>query len=231
MSESERIARAYKNLEGRAGARWDPSNRGNRRILEERRRATRSLLVSAGWLPLGERRVLEVGSGSGYELAWLVELGASPSRLVGVDLLPDRVAASRIAYPDLEFHNVNAEHLGFPDGSFDLVMALTVFSSIFDPAMASNVAAEITRVMHPGGALLWYDVRYDSNSNRAVHAVTRAQLRALFPSLEGRPRTVTLLPPLARRLGPLTGPAYPLLAKVPPLRSHLLGLLRKGARA
>jgi len=38
---------------------------------------------------------------------------------------------------------------------------------------------------------------------------------------------VTLLPPLARRLGPATPLAYPVLAALPPLRSHLIGLLRK----
>jgi len=78
-----------------------------------------------------------------------------------------------------------------------------------------------------GGGLLWYDVRYDSLSNRNVRAVTAARVRELFPPLRGELATVTLLPPLARRLGPLTAGAYPLLARVAPLRSHLIGLLRK----
>jgi SAM-dependent methyltransferase len=226
-SETDRIARAYEDLEARAGGRWNLSNRGNQAILAERRLLTRRLLDRAGWIPLGEKRVLEVGSGGGGELAWLRELGASPSRLVGVDLLPDRVAAARRAHPDIEFHNSNAEHLEFADADFDLVMAFTVFSSIFDAAMSANIASEIVRVLRPGGALLWYDVRYDSNSNRNVHAVKAARLRELFGGLEGDLHTVTLLPPLARRLGPFTRFAYPVLGSVPPLRSHLLGLLRK----
>ncbi len=163
----------------------------------------------------------------GAELAWLVELGAQAATLTGVDLLPDRVAAAQRSFPDIRFLAGNAEHLEFGDAEFDLVLAITVFSSILDPTMARNVAAEVVRVLSPGGALLWYDVRYDSVSNRNVRAVTATRVHELFPSLEGKVQTVTLLPPLARRLGPLTGAAYPVLSRLRPLRSHLIGLLRK----
>jgi ubiquinone/menaquinone biosynthesis C-methylase UbiE len=180
-------------------------------------------------VPLGARRVLEAGSGRGGELAWLLELGAQPSRLVGVDLLPERVEAARRQYPGIEFHAGNAEHLEFEAASFDLVLTFTIFSSILDPKMASNVAAEIVRVLRPRGALLWYDVRYDSNSNPNVKAVPAKRVRELFGDLDGRLETVTLLPPLARRLGPLIPLAYPVLSAAPPLRSHLIGMLRKRA--
>ena len=229
MTETERIARAYQDLEARAGSRWDPRNRGNQMILAERRRWTQLLLDQAGLMPLRERMVLEVGSGGGGELAWLRELGAAPERLVGVDLLPDRVAAARHAYPELRFEVANAEHMEFADESFDLVLALTVFSSILDQAMARNVAAEMTRVLRSGGAVLWYDARFDSLSNPSVKAVPASRIKELFPALRAELHSVTLMPPLARRLGPLTG-LYPALAAIPALRSHLMGLLRKPAR-
>ena len=227
MTETERIARAYKEMEARAGARWSLANPGNRKILSERRRVIRHLFRRRGWLPLGDRRVLEVGSGTGWELAQMVELGARAEHLVGVELLPDRVANARRAYPTIEFHQANAEKLDFSDSTFDVVMAITIFSSILDRGMADNVASEIVRVMRPGGALLWYDVRYDSVSNASVKGVGHARIRNLFPALHGSLRSVTLLPPLARRLGPATGVLYPTLASLPPLRSHLVGLLRK----
>lgn len=230
VSETDRIARAYRDLEQRAGSRWSGANKGNQAILAERRSLTRRLLDDVGWIPLGDREVLEVGSGHGSELAWLRELGASYSHLVGVDLLPNRVEAARTMYPEIDFHLGNAEHLEFADERFDLVMAFTVFSSIFDRTMAANIASEIVRVLRPGGALLWYDVRYDS-TNRNVKAVRARQVRALFPDLQGELATITLLPPFARRLGPLTRIGYPLLSRVPPLRSHLLGLLRKPAKS
>jgi SAM-dependent methyltransferase len=194
VSETDRIARAYEDLEQRAGRRWSGSNRGNQAILAERRDLTRRLLGGAGWIPLGDRRVLEVGSGHGSELAGLRELGASPPNLIGVDLLPDRVAVAQTTYPGLDFRIGNAEHLDFGDATFDLVMALTVFSSIFDPSMAANVAAEIRRVLKPGGALLWYDVRYDSNT---IETCTRSApgvcARCSPTSRAGSPRSRSCL--------------------------------------
>jgi ubiquinone/menaquinone biosynthesis C-methylase UbiE len=229
VTETERIARAYRELEATAGSRYDLHNKGNQMVLAERRRLAKKLLEGAGWVPLGDRRVLEVGCGTGTELAWLLELGASPSRLAGVDLLGDRVAAAHAAFPQIEFHQGNAEHLEFADASMDLVMAFTVFSSILDPSMASNVAAEIQRVIRPGGGLLWYDFRYDNPANRNVRGVAARRVRSLFPLLEGRLHSLTVLPPLVRRLGPVAPAAYPVLAIAPPLRSHLFGLLRKPA--
>ena len=229
MTETERIARAYRELEATAGSRYDLHNKGNQMVLAERRGLAKKLLEGAGWVPFGDRRVLEVGCGTGSELAWLLDLGASPSRLAGVDLLPDRVAAARAAFPQLEFHQGNAEHLDFADASMDLVMAFTVFSSILDGSMASNVAAEIERVIRPGGALLWYDFRYDNPANHNVRGVSARRVRSLFPRLEGKLHSLTVLPPLVRRLGPLAPAAYPVLAIAPPLRSHLFGLLRKPA--
>jgi hypothetical protein len=83
--------------------------------------------------------------------------------------------------------------------------------------------------MRPGGGLLWYDFRYDNPANANVRGVTERRVRELFPGLDGRLYSVTVLPPLVRRLGPLTSIAYPVLSKAPALRSHLMGLLRKPA--
>jgi len=229
VKETERIAAAYHELEAKAGSRYDLRNRGNQQVLEERRRLTKKLMARAGWIPIGERTVLEVGCGTGSELAWMLQLGALPERLVGIDLLPERITAARYAYPKLEFRVANAEHLEFADRTQDLVMAITVFSSILDDAMAANVSAEIYRVMRPGGALLWYDFRYNNPGNRNVRGVRARRVRELFPRLEGRLHSVTVLPPFVRRLGAFATIAYPMLSVVPPLRSHLLGLLRKPA--
>jgi len=229
--EQERIARAFHGYAGSHAAegRWSPLNRGNRRVVEERMAATRRLLESHGPSNLHATRVLEVGCGTGGELARLTEMGADPANLVGVDLVEDRVETGRSRFPDLDLRVMNAEQLRFADGEFEVVMAITVFSSILDDAMARRVAAEITRVIKPGGWLLWYDFRYRNPRNPDVRAVTEADVRRLFPSLRGHLQAITLVPPLARRLGPLTPALYPVLSAVPRLRTHLLGLLQKPA--
>jgi len=227
LTESERIARFYQGLEERAGSRWSLTNPGNRSIFKERKRMFRRLLEDAGWVPFNDRRALEIGCGNGNELAWLLEVGAHHANLVGVDLVETRVQNASKSFPGMAFRVGNAEHLEDADQTYDLVLAITVFSSLVEREMARNVAAEIVRVLKPGGGLLWYDLRYDSVANRDIKAVSRSRIAELFPTLRGKLSTVTVLPPLARRLGPATAAAYPALALVPPLRSHLVGLLRK----
>ena len=195
--------------------------------MAERRRVMRTLLASHGLLPLGEREVLEVGCGSGHVLAGLQELGASPERLHGVDLLPGRVDEARRNHPGLDIREANAERLPFADGSFDIVLLFVVFSSILDAAMQRNVAGECARVLRSGGRVLWYDFRYDNPSNAHVRGVSRKDVARLFPCFTLDLRTLTVVPQLVRRLGPLTEAAYPVLAAVPPLRTYYMGLLRK----
>jgi hypothetical protein len=105
------------------------------------------------------------------------------------------------------------------------VSAFTVFSSIIDPTMARNVARSMSRVLDRNGAVIWYDLRYPNPWNHHLKAITKRRIRRLFPSCAMALESVTLLPPLARRLGRSTNQAYPLLASIPVLRSHHVGLL------
>ena len=227
--EAKRLAQVYRTYrESRAvQAQWEESNPGNRGILRERERAIRDLLSDHGLLPLTSRKVLEVGCGSGKVLASLLELEARPDNLHGVDVLPERIVEARQSHPDFHFECVNAEKLEFPDASFDLVLVFTVFSSILDERMARNVASEVNRVLCPGGAILWYDFRYNNPRNPNVRGVTRPQIRNLFPGFKMQMQAVTLLPLVARRLGRLTQAVYPVLAAIPFLRTHYLGLFVK----
>ena len=226
VDEVARLGEVYEGYR-REGAKWRLTNPGNRAILAERQTATRRALTECGLLPLAGRRVLEVGSGIGGELAWLLELGARPADLVGVDLLADRVAEARLEHPDLRFEVADGQRLDFPRASFDLVLALTLFSSTLEPSRRSAVATEMSRVLRPGGAILWYDVRVGNPRNPNLLAMPRAELKRLFPTLEVKARSITVAPPLARRLGPLTGPLYPVLAAIPALRSHLLATIQE----
>jgi ubiquinone/menaquinone biosynthesis C-methylase UbiE len=232
MSEElDRIAQTYRGYEdSQAADRWSLANPGNRAALHERQKTVQELLAEHGWLPLGSRRVLEVGCGTGAELARLMDYGATPENLVGVDLLADRVATAKHSFPDLDLRIANAERLDFDDAAFDLVLAITLFSSIMSKAMSRNVATEIDRVMKPGGALLWYDFRCDNPRNRNVRGISEAEVHELFPRLNGTLRRITLLPPLSRRLGPLTPILYRAFSAVPGLRTHLVGLLDKASR-
>jgi ubiquinone/menaquinone biosynthesis C-methylase UbiE len=177
-------------------------------------------------------RVLDVGCGRGDWLVWLKGLGVADSNLQGVDLLADRIAAARQAHPTFTFVQANAEQFDGADASYDLIVCSTLFSSILETGMASRVAGNIRRMLAPRGVVVWYDFRYRNPGNPHTRPMSRAQIQLLFEGFELDLRSVTLVPPIARRLGPAAAALYPLLAALPPLRSHLVGILsRPSARA
>lgn len=227
--EVERIKKVYRGYceEGRQSL-WRLENPGNTMIYRERQQTLHALLDEAGFLPLAHRKVLEVGCGSGGALATLLEWGAQPENLYGVDLLADRIDEAKTRYPGMHFECANAESLPYEDQAFDLVLFFTVFSSILDQSMRQNVARESLRVLKKMGAILWYDFRYNNPANPNVRGMTKADIRRLFPDAQMTLRTITLLPPLARRLGTATPWLYPVLSKISLLRTHYLGILKKG---
>jgi SAM-dependent methyltransferase len=227
--EVERLKLVYRRYrqENRHHTHWSAANRGNQAILEHRTRVLEHLLRAAGMMPLTSRQILEIGCGSGGELSRLRQFGAEAKNLIGVDLQPESVEAARRQHPELRFEVGNGERLSFPNAQFDLVVCSTVFSSILAEGMAQAVVREISRVLVPGGTILWYDFRFNNPWNPQVKGMSRAAIRQLFPGFEPVLRSVTLLPPLARRLGPLTDVLYPALAAIPLLRTHYVGLLHR----
>jgi SAM-dependent methyltransferase len=228
-SEVDRLKEVYREYgeRGWRKTKWAVSNRGNQAIRKEREWKLEQLLQRTGFLPLGNRHILDVGCGTGEILAGFEEWGAKPECLFGVDLLADRIRRAREKFPEITFQEANAEVLPFADGFFDLVTLFTVFTSIRDQEMTRNISREINRILRPGGAVVWYDFRKNNPFNRHVRGISGKAVRGLFPGFDARLMTVTLLPPLARRSGFLTDLLYPWFASLPFLRSHYLGVLIK----
>jgi SAM-dependent methyltransferase len=227
--EVERLNNVYQAYHGsqELQAQWSHDNPGNRAIYQERQRIMARLIQAHHFFPLGDRSVLEIGCAAGEVLMSLPRLGAQLPNLHGVDLFSQRIAIAQQRYPGVDFQVGNAEALSFPDAQFDLVLLFTVFSSILSPGMARNVALEASRVLRPGGAIVWYDFRYSNPRNPNVRGMNKRAIRTLFPGFDLDLRTITLLPPLARRLGRAIPVLYPLLGRMPLLRTHYMGLLSK----
>ena len=221
-NEIDRIRAVYARYATRDKNRSSP---GYTMCLTERDAHLRRLLGELA-PNLARCRVLDAGCGYGSLLNLFHEQGAAADKLFGIDLLPNRIRTARQQYPSITFREGNAEELDFPDDWFDLVTVFTVFSSILDNRMAANVALEITRVLAPGGVIIWYDMRYPNPWNRNVRPMTKARIRDLFPTFKLELESLTLLPPVARRLGSGSNTTYPLLARASILRSHYIGLLR-----
>jgi SAM-dependent methyltransferase len=207
---------------------WSRDNAGNRRILAGLEAAVAAELARAARFPGSGRTLLDVGCGHGELLASLVRRGAPPDALHGVDLLEERVATVRAGVPGADVRVADARALPAGDGSFDAVILSTVLSSIVDGALRAEVAREALRVLRPDGVLLCYDARMPNPANPSVRAIGRAELGRLFAGCAIASRSLTVLPPLARRLGPATAAAYGALHRLPPLRSHLLSVIRPG---
>ena len=231
--EAQRIQRVYRGYAagGFGRSKWSPNNPGNQAMQSERQRVLANMLDRIGFLPLSDKRVLEVGCGSGGILRELLLLGAKPSRLSGIDLNTDRVETARIVLPEADLRVADARSLPFEAERFDLVMVFTVFSSILDAEAARQVATEIRRVLKSGGAVIWYDFQYNNPRNPNVRGIKQLQVDKWFPGFRSYWKTLTVLPPLARRLGSVTAFVYPILAAIPLVRTHLMGVMLKPSTA
>ena len=112
-------------------------------------------------------------------------------------------------------------------GGFDIVMQLTVFSSILDSEFQQRLATRMWSLVRSGGGVLWYDFTFDNPANPDVKGVPLSCVKKLFP--EGRTRSwrVTLAPPLARLAARLHPALYSFLSLVPLLRTHRLCWIEK----
>jgi glycosyltransferase involved in cell wall biosynthesis/SAM-dependent methyltransferase len=209
---------------------WSAANAGNRRILAELEEAVAADLTRAGRFPGNGRILLDVGCGSGELLAALVRRGAPPDALRGVDLLEERIAAARARVPGADVRVADARELPGGAASVDAVILSVVLSSIPDGAVRAQVAREALRVLRRDGVLLCYDARMPNPANRRIRAIGRAELGRLFAGCSISSRTLTVLPPLARRLGPATAAGYGVLHRVAPLRTHRISVIRPRQR-
>jgi len=228
VAERERIleeyARRAKEVPGEQYAPWDPATQ---LMLAERKRIAALMLRRAGVFPGAGDRCLEIGCGALGWMGDLVSWRVAEEQLHGIDLDASRVAALRDTLPFAAIEVGDASELPWPANQFRLAIASTVFTSILAPPMRRKVAQEITRVLQPGGALLWYDFAWNNPRNPNVRAVKRKELASLFPELRGEIRSVTLAPPLARVIAPRSWTLATLMAAIPALRSHLLAVLVK----
>lgn len=195
---------------------------------QEKERALIKLFKTMGLTPLNNKRLLEVGCGSGTNLHLLLRLGFSPENLVGNDLLEERIAAAKKKLPaGIKLIAGDAVKLDLPAHSFDIVSQSTVFSSILDDKFQQELANKMWSWVKPGGGILWYDFTYNNPANPDVRGVTERRIKELFPQGLLHGWRVTLAPPISRRVTKIHPFLYQVFNMLPLLRTHVVCWIKK----
>ncbi|HEY4740923.1 MAG TPA: class I SAM-dependent methyltransferase [Candidatus Acidoferrales bacterium] len=228
LSELQRIREAYaRRQRSIPTSRYSPLDRAHVFQTDELKTSLLRLLRRRIAISLAEARILDVGCGDGRWFRVLGEFGAQPQNLSGIDLLPERIELARqLCSPLTTLICGDASTLPFADSSFDILLSFTAFSSIQDPALKSSLAAEMLRVLHPGGFILWYDFCVNNPRNFDVSGIPRREVERLFSGRRVELERITLAPPLARLLA-WSNPLLKALSSARFLCTHYFGSITK----
>ena len=73
------------------------------------------------------QRILEIGCGKGELLASL-----NPSQGVGIDFSAEMISRAKAAYPNLDFHQIDAHDLSTLEGEFDIIIFSDTINDLWD---------------------------------------------------------------------------------------------------
>ena len=205
-------------------SRWSSSDPGQPPIVDERDLMIRRLLQEHG-LGSSEAR--------GWSTSAVGPAAFSAARVVGCAAGAHRrrrclraiLAEARSRQPGVRFVLGSAEVLPFEAG---VRRGLGVHRLQLDPRRCCRraVAASIDRVLRPGGAVLWYDLRYPNPFNRANVRPSAAR-RSLdcSPGFGLRPSRRDAHAPAGAPARADDGSLLPRSRRAGPLRTHYVGLL------
>jgi phosphatidylethanolamine/phosphatidyl-N-methylethanolamine N-methyltransferase len=124
-------------------------------------------------------RILEVGVGTGISLPGY----SSRSQIVGIDLSESMLRKARQRVEKFSLKNIerleimDAEHLSFPDASFDVVVAHYVVSTVPHPEAALD---EFARTLRPGGEIVLINrIGADRGLRRMIEQMLEPLVRRL----------------------------------------------------
>lgn len=226
QAESERLEAVY---DGYAGSRrksraWGLEHPGTAAI---RTRLLELILAAAEQELAGRGQVLDIGCGPGWWLERFRDAGVEEQRMYGVDAIRERIAKGHARLPESDLRVGDARSLPYPDGRFSLVLIVSVLSDLGSAEDVETALREAERVLGGGGLLLVYEPRMPNPVNPAVRRISKRDFVQVLGREGWSATPLTVLPPLAYRLGSSTERLYPLLARFRPLLSHRLVEYRK----
>ena len=133
--------RKKRKLKGRYDSTADSYDSRYENIQEKKVEAIKEYLK-------GSTRILDVGCGTG---SLLEEVSSDKELAVGVDFSIEMLRRARERLGDAKLILADADNLPFQDGTFDLVVSLTLLQNVPEP---SKTIREMARVVETGGLIL-----------------------------------------------------------------------------
>jgi SAM-dependent methyltransferase len=137
------------------------------------------------------QRILDLGCSAGATTTALKTLHPQ-AEVHGIDLSTPMVRYAHLRAlqqaSDVHFHQMDAAQLDFPDGHFDVVLAMLLFHETPVP-VARQILKEALRVLRPGGTLTVLD--FSGDRKRDVYVM-------LFAELDGSDNGEPFIPPFVR---------------------------------
>lgn len=125
-------------------------------------------------LPEGKNlKILDIGTGPGFFAILMAKAGYDVTAVDYTEAMLDEARKNAGSYvKDIDFRRMDAQHLEFSDGSFDVVISRNLTWNLEEPEQAYR---EWMRVLKPGGKLLnfdanWYHHLFDEEKRREYEA-------------------------------------------------------------
>ncbi|MCX8084233.1 MAG: class I SAM-dependent methyltransferase [Calditerrivibrio sp.] len=207
--------------------RYTYFNSGNLFSIHQRELLFFKLLKGLSIQTFQDKKILDIGCGTGGELRRFIQYGAKPENIVGFDLNYGRVKEAKDISPNVLFLNSNAVNLPFPDESFDIVSQFTVFSSILSTQERELAAKEMKRVLKKKGVIVFYDFHFSNPKNKHIRPVKRSEIKHWFVGYDIKMIRTTLYQPLRERIAPFSWLLCYLLESVKIFNTHYICVIRR----
>jgi len=228
QTETDRIKQVYEKRKEKVSSQlYSFFNPAHLFMIQRREWELLNLLKKFEINSLEDKKILDIGCGTGSILRNFIQYGANPENLYGIDLLPDRIETGRKINPNINFSCGDASKLPYQNENFDIVMQFTVFTSILDNRMKKEIAKEMLRVLKADGIIIWYDYFMDNPKNPDVKGVRKKEIYEIFPGCSIHLKKITLAPPITRALAPYSTFICFLLEKLKIVNTHYLGIIQK----
>lgn len=155
-------------------------------------------LKKHNFVNLKDKKILEVGCGTCFELRNFLRYGSISKNLYGIDINLSSIFNAKNINGEINLICANAKNLPFKEKSFDIIAQFTCFSSILFKKDRIESAREIQRCIKSDGIIFWYDFYIKKPSSKNIVAIKKKEIKELFEGCILKFNRITLAPPIVR---------------------------------